>query len=121
MATTSVLKFMLTTADNDRVQAQLEELLGVGDGDISSAKMLDSEESAALKGQRGPLVTEFAAQNGFDFSVQELSTVVDAFEKFQAGSINEPEFESIVGMAIPPEKSPVQKVMKFLSKTYLGY
>ena len=121
MATTSVIQFMLTTAENETIRAQLEALLGVGDGDISNAKELDSDESAALKGQRGPLVTEFASKKGFDFSVNELSTVVEAFEQFQSGSINEPEFESIVGMAIPQETSPVQKVMKFLSKTYLGY
>ena len=121
MATSSVIEFMQTTADDEKIRLQLEDLLGVGDGDISSVTALDAEESAALKGQRAPLVTEFAAQNGFSFSVDELSEVVDAFEKFQSGSIDASEFERRTGAAMPAKTSPMKRVMKFLSKTYLGY
>lgn len=121
MATTSVIQFMQTTADDESMRLQLEQLLGVGDGDISSVTALDAEESAALKGQQAPLVTEFAAQNGFAFSVDELAQVVEAFEQFQAGSIDQPEFERRVGTTIPVTMPRIKRMMKFLSKTYLGY
>ena len=121
MATTSVIQFMQTTADDENLRLQLEKLLGVGDGDISSVTALDAEESAALKGQQAPLVAEFAAQNGFSFSVDELSEVVNAFEQFQAGTIDQPEFERRVGTQVPATMPRIKQVMKFLSKTYLGY
>ena len=121
MATSSVIQFMQMTADDEKIRLQLEALLGVGDGDISCADELDAEESAALKGQRGPLVTEFAAQKGFSFSVDELSQVVNAFEQFQAGTIDQAEFERLVGASVPEKTPRVKRVMKYLSKTYLGY
>lgn len=121
MATTSVIEFMKTTADDEKIRLQLEALLGVGDGDISSVTALDADESAALKGQQAPLVAEFAAQNGFSFSVDELSEVVDAFEQFQTGVIDQSEFERLVGTTAPSTTPPIKRVLKFLSKTYLGY
>lgn len=121
MATSDVIQFMQKTADDETIRLQLEALLGVGDGDISSVSTLDSEESAALKGQRGPLVTEFAAKKGFSFSVNELSEVVEAFEKLQAGSIDQMEFERTVGTSVPEAMPRVKRMMKYLTKTYLGY
>ena len=121
MATSSVIQFMQTTADNEKTRLQLEALLGVGDGDISSAAELDADESAALKGQRGPLVTEFAAKKGFAFSVEELSAVITAFEQLQSGSIDGFEFEKRVGVTAPESLPRFKKLMQFLSKTYLGY
>lgn len=120
MATASVIQFMKTTAANEDIRLKLEELLGVGDGDISTVSTLDSEESAALKG-KGPLVTEFAAQQGFTFSVDELSTVIEAFEGYQSGRLSEQDFKAAFGADVPKNLPPLKRMVKFLSKTYLGY
>ena len=47
MATTSVIQFMLTTAENETIRAQLEALLGVGDGDISNGVVLSFSRTVA--------------------------------------------------------------------------
>ena len=52
MATATVLKFMQKTAEDEALRQQLESLLGVGDGNISSEADLDPAESEALKGDR---------------------------------------------------------------------
>ena len=62
MTTHNVLQFMQKTADNTVLQKQLEQLLGCGDGDISSSVNLDPEESMALS-QRAPRVIELAASS----------------------------------------------------------
>lgn len=121
MATATVLDFMQKTAENDALRQQLEALLGVGDGNISSEAELDAAESEALKGERAPLVADFAAQNGFDFSVDELITVVDAFQKHQAGELSDGEFSKLLGGA--PARvatSPLKRLNRYLCKTYLG-
>ncbi|HEY9825902.1 MAG TPA: hypothetical protein V6D19_10665 [Stenomitos sp.] len=121
MATATVVKFMQKTAEDRLLREQLETLLGVGDGDISSEAALDESESAALKGEHAPTVANFAAQYGFEFSVDELVTVVDALEKHQAGALTDEVFVQMVGVAVPKSLSPAQKLIKFLSKTYFGY
>ena len=126
MSTLSVLEFMRKTAEDAALQHRLEELLGVGDGNISSETELDTAESDALKGERAPVVTEFAAQNGFSFSVDELIAVVDAFQKHQSGELSDAEFSAKLGMTTNPTqmkegtKSGFRQVAQFLSKTYLG-
>ncbi|MCM1982303.1 hypothetical protein [Lyngbya confervoides] len=122
MATQSVVEFMRVTAANEKIRLQLETLLGVGDGDISSVAALDAEESAALKGERGALVTEFAATQGFTFSIAELTQVIEAFEKVQSGAMTPQAFEKQMGAPMPDQNpSPLRRIAKFLSKTYLGY
>lgn len=129
MATASVLHFMQKTADDEALRHQLEELLGVGDGNISSEADLDPDESAALKGERAPIVTEFAAKNGFTFSVNDLITVVDAFEKHQAGELSDAEFAKLIGIStsdtetineVSEVTNPLKRLTRYLSKTYLG-
>lgn len=126
MTTTTVLKFMQKTAEDEALRQQLEALLGVGDGNISSEAELDPSESDALKGERAPAVVEFAAKNGFQFSSDELVQVVDAFQKRQIGEMTDTEFASLLGITNPsPETlktiSSVTKFRKWLTKTYLGY
>jgi|GEM_PF-865059 len=127
MATETVLKFMQKTAEDEALRQQLEALLGVGDGDISSEAELDPEESAALKGERAPKVAEFAAENGFEFSVPELIVVVDTFQQHQAGTLSDEEFAKVIG--VPPASAgkgsgpvagPLKRLTRYLSKTYLG-
>lgn len=121
MATATVVKFMQKTAEDKELRDRLEALLGVGDGDISNEDALDEEESAALKGDRAPVVAEFAAQYGYEFSANDLVTVVDALEKHHAGELSDKVFTEIVGTAVPKTLSPGKRVLKYLSKTYLGY
>lgn len=126
MATATVLKFMQKTAEDETLRQQLEKLLGVGDGNISSEADLDPAESAALKGERAPVVAEFAALNGYDFSVDELVTVVDAFQKHQAGEMSDDAFASLIGVPATvggggQDLVGVTKVKRWFMKTYLGY
>ncbi|WP_416670653.1 hypothetical protein [Egbenema bharatensis] len=128
MATVAVLEFMQKTAENEALRQQLEALLGVGDGNISSEAELDAEESVALE-ERAPLVAEFAAKNGYDFSVDDLLTVVNAFQKHQSGEMSDEDFAELIGTAIvdeggdmnPKVANPLNRLGRYLSKTYLGY
>ncbi len=128
MATASVLQFMQKTAEDEALRHRLEELLGVGDGNISSETDLDPAESAALKGERAPVVAEFAAQQGYQFSVSDLVTVVDAFEKHQSGELSDADFAKLMGFSasdttlVEGEKvtNPMKRLTRYLGKTYLG-
>ncbi len=129
MATASVLHFMQKTAEDEALRQQLEALLGVGDGNISSEADLDPEEAAALKGERAPVVAEFASQNGYSFSAEELVTVVEAFAKHQAGEMSDAEFANLIGLSSSDKETvnevsevtnPLKRLTRYLSKTYLG-
>lgn len=127
MPTATVLQFMHKTAEDETLRQQLETLLGVGDGNISSEAELDPTESEALKG-RAPVVAQFATQNGFAFSVEELVTVVNAFEKHQTGELSDGDFAALVG--VPASKGtsnnlafvtkPLKRLARYMGKTYLG-
>ena len=126
MATVTVLKFMQRTAEDEALRQQLEKLLGVGDGNISSEADLDPAETEALKGERAPVVAEFAAMNGYDFSVNELVTVVDAFQRHQAGELSDAAFATLLGVPLAVSGSEqdlagISKVKKWFLKTYMGY
>lgn len=129
MATVTVLKFMQKTADDEALRHQLEGLLGVGDGNISSEAELDIAETEALKGERAPVVAEFAAQNGFVFSADDLIAVVDAFQRHQLGELSDEAFAVLIGTAVidegtgdhaPHVANPLKRLSKYLGKTYLG-
>ncbi|MEX0268261.1 hypothetical protein AB3R30_03890 [Leptolyngbyaceae cyanobacterium UHCC 1019] len=125
MATATVLKFMQKTAEDEALRQQLETLLGVGDGNISSEADLDPAESEALKGERAPVVAEFAAQKGYSFSVDELVTVVDAFEKHQAGQMSDVDFAALLGVSFSAQideagMPSIAKVKNWFTRTYLG-
>lgn len=120
MATATVVKFMQKTAEDKLLREQLEELLGVGDGNISNEAELDAEESAALKGENGPIVADIAAQYGYEFSPEDLFTVVDALEKHHVGALSDEGFTQLVGTKVPKTLNPVRKLVRFMSQTYLG-
>lgn len=125
MATATVLKFMQKTAEDEALRQQLETLLGVGDGNISSEADLDPAESEALKGERAPVVAEFAAQKGYSFSVDELITVVDAFQKHQTGELSDSDFAAVLGVSFSAQTNEagmlgVAKVKNWFTRTYLG-
>ena len=124
MTTQSVLQFMQKTADNTVLQKQLEELLGCGDGDISSSVNLDPEESLALS-QRAPKVIELAASMGYQFSNNDLLSVIDAFKQHQNGTISDEAFANLLGLKSgetvrPTVRNNFKRVANYLSKTYLG-
>ncbi|MBL1175900.1 hypothetical protein [Pantanalinema sp. GBBB05] len=126
MATAAVLDFMHKTAEDAALRQQLEALLGVGDGNISNEVELDPAESAALKGERAPAVAEFASKNGYRFSVDELVTVVDAFEKHQTGEMSDSDFAALLGMSVTDTRMQdgmpgINKVKNWFLRTYLGY
>ena len=124
MTTHSVLQLMRKTADNTVLQKQLEQLLGCGDGDISSSVNLDPEESLALS-QRAPNVIELAASMGYSFSSDELLSVIDAFNQHQNGTISDQAFADLVGMTPGERVRPAvshnfKRLANYLTKTYLG-
>ena len=124
MTTHNVLQFMQKTADNTVLQKQLEQLLGCGDGDISSSVNLDPEESMALS-QRAPRVIELAASMGYEFSNDELLSVIDAFRQHQNGTLSDQAFANLLGITSgdsvrPAVKNNFKRLANYLSKTYLG-
>ncbi|ESA36860.1 hypothetical protein N836_05720 [Leptolyngbya sp. Heron Island J] len=124
MTTHNVLQFMQKTADNTVLQKQLEQLLGCGDGDISSSVNLDPEESLALS-QRAPKVIELAASMGYNFSNDELISVIDAFKQHQNGMISDQAFAKLLGITSgesvrPAVKNNFKRLANYLSKTYFG-
>lgn len=124
MTTTTVLQFMQKTAEDAAIRQQLEQLLGVGDGDISTEAALDPQETEALKGERAPVVAQFAAEHGYRFSVHELVRVVDAFQQHQSGEISDEEFSRILGLSAEgasKHEGALQRLSRYLSRTYLGY
>jgi len=98
MAIEAVVEFLAATSEDDNLRADLAGVIGVGDGDISSASTLDQEEAGALLGHRSVLVTTFAEQNGYPFSVAELKAVIGVFQRYQAGELSEAEFSSALGL-----------------------
>lgn len=127
MATATVLQFMQKTAEDQVLRQQLETLLGVGDGNISSETELDAAETEALKGERAPIVAAFAAQNGYTFSADDLVTVVDAFQQHQSGILSDEAFAALVGVSasnnatqLDAAANPLKRLTRYLGKTYLG-
>ena len=117
MTTEAVLQFMKQTAENEQLRDQLGVILGVGDGDISSAKELDAEEAQVLKSIRGSTVTGFAAQNGFSFTAEELTQVVETYQRLQAGEISQAEFVVALGLpesASEPETPAIQNTVELV-------
>jgi len=72
--------------------------MGVGDGNISTAAELDSAEAQALLGHRSVLVTTFAEQRGYSFTVAELNAGIGVFQRFQAGELSESEFSKALAL-----------------------
>lgn len=127
MTPTTVLRFMQRTAEDEALRQELEALLGVGDGNISSEAELDDAETEVLKGERAPIVAAFAAQNGFAFAAEDLVAVVDAFQRHQAGELSDAEFAILMGVVASEDAAhlslsanPLKRLTSYLGKTYLG-
>lgn len=98
MSHKAVMQFLEATSNDASLQEQLSKLIGVGDGDISSAKELDGEEAQALLGERGVAVTAFAEKQGYVFSLSELNVVISVFQRYQTGELSEADFAKAMGL-----------------------
>jgi hypothetical protein len=98
MTVEAVVQFIEGTSQDKSLREGLAGVMGVGDGDISTAQELDHEEAQALLGQRSVLVTTFAEQRGYDFTVAELNAVIGVFQRYQTGKLSETEFSKALGL-----------------------
>lgn len=98
MTIEATLKFLQATAEKEPLRQGLSEIIGVGDGDVSSAQALDENEAQALLGERGVHVTMYAAQQGYSFTVAELKAAVTAFQRVQTGELTVAEFNAALGL-----------------------
>ena len=53
MSIKAVVQFLEKTSSEDALREDVATLLGIGDGDVSSAAEIDQEEAEALSGGRG--------------------------------------------------------------------
>lgn len=103
MAYKAVVQFLEATSKDKSLRGGLASVIGVGDGDISTVKELDQEEAQALLGQRGVLVTAFAEQHGYVFTLAELNAVISVFQRYQAGELSDKDFSQAMGFSSPSE------------------
>ena len=98
MTVEAVVQFFEASSKDASLREGLAGVMGVGDGDISSAQELDQDEAEALLGQRSVLVTSFAEQRGYAFTVAELNAVIGVFQRYKAGKLSEAEFSKALGL-----------------------
>jgi hypothetical protein len=122
MSYKAVLDFLESTSHDASLREGLSDLIGVGDGDISSVEELDGEEAEALLGERGIRVTAFAEEKGFVFSLGELNAVVSVFQRYQAGELSEDDFSKAMGWDAGQEGSSasLESVGKTVGLVYRG-
>jgi len=112
-----VVKFVQATAKDAGLREALRGILQVGDGDISNFAELDADEAQALTGERAALVANFAAEQGFVFTVADLFAVIDAFRRVSAGEMSEETFAKFVRMSRSEALPFIGEVSEF---TYKG-
>jgi hypothetical protein len=116
---TQVLDFIKKTSEDTDLRGQLQDILAVGDGDISDFSELDADEANALRSGRGVLVAEFAAKHGFMFTLSDLLAVTDAFERVQSGQLTASEFERFLNVNVNAEDF-FPFISNVVSMTYMG-
>jgi len=116
------MEFLEATSEDASLQGALSSLMGVGDGDISSAEELDGEEAQALMGERGIRVTAFAEEKGFVFTLGELNAVVSVFQRYSSGELSEEDCSKAMGWDSPPSalSSKLESVGKTVGLVYRG-
>ena len=113
-----VIKFVQATARDEGLREALKVILQVGDGDISNFAELDADEAQALTGERAALVANFAAEQGFVFTVADLFAVIDAFRRVNAGEMSEETFAKFVRLSGSDALPFISEVTAF---TYKGF
>jgi hypothetical protein len=94
-----VVRFVEATANNDELRSELQTILQAGDGDISDFSELDDGELQSLKSARGSIVADFAAKHGFMFTIADLYSILDAFQRMKNGDLSKGAFEKYVDRA----------------------
>ena len=122
MSYKAVIEFLESTSKDEALQKDLSGLLGIGDGDISSAEELDGEEAEALMGERGIKVTALAEEKGFIFTLGELNSIVNLFQRYRSGKLSEEDFAKAMGWDSQAEalSTKLESVGKTVDRVYLG-
>ncbi len=122
MSYEAVMQFLESSSKDESLRAGLAEVMGVGDGDISSATELDGDEAQALMGERGVRVTAFAEEKGFVFTLRELNAVVSVFQRYKSGELSEEDFAKAMGWDDSAEavSKNIESVGKTVGLVYRG-
>jgi hypothetical protein len=122
MSYKSVMQFLESSSKDESMRAALANLMGVGDGDISSAAELDGEEAQALLGERGVRVAAFAEEKGFEFTLGELNAVVSVFQRYNSGELSKEDFAKAMGWDLTAESisTSLDSVGKTVGLVYRG-
>jgi hypothetical protein len=122
MSYKAVIEFLESTSTDEALQKDLSGLLGIGDGDISSAEELDGEEAEALMGERGIKVTALAEEKGFIFTLGELNAIVNLFQRYRTGKLSQEDFAKAMGWDSQAEalSSKLKSVGETVDRVYLG-
>ncbi|MEM8604050.1 MAG: hypothetical protein AAGF24_09465 [Cyanobacteria bacterium P01_H01_bin.121] len=122
MSVKIVIDFLQRAAKEPELRAELEDILEVGDGDVSTIQTLDAAEAEALKGFKGVLVAELAAELGFPFSITDLTDVIDAFERTQAGTLSSRDLPGALGVPdlVVPDPRQLAAVQSVARLAYRG-
>jgi len=118
MSIEAVVKFLEATSGDESLRKELTGILGVGDGNLSSAKELDHDEADALLGRRSVQISAFAEQRGYEFTIAELNAVIGLMQKFQANKISETEFSKALG--IGSSEKHIEKISHTVGMVYMG-
>ncbi|ELR99492.1 hypothetical protein [Gloeocapsa sp. PCC 73106] len=113
----TVIKFLEQSGESEARQQELEKILGVGDGNISSSEELDQQEVEAIKGDRGAQLTALANRYGFNFTQQDLIDVVQAFERYRNGEITQVDLDSILGLPPGSVSKPTQNLQEYIYRS----
>lgn len=122
MSYKAVIEFLESTSKDEALQKDLSGLLGIGDGDISSAEELDGEEAEALMGERGIKVTALAEEKGFIFTLGELNAIVNLFQRYRTGKLSQEDFAKAMGWDSQAEalSTKLKSVGETVDRVYLG-
>ena len=122
MSYKAVLEFFESTSEDSSLREAISTIVGVGDGDISSAEELDGEEAQALIGEKGVRVAALAAEKGYAFTVGELNSVVSVFNQYRSGTLSEEDFAKAIGSDVTPESatSNSKSIWETVSMIFLG-
>ena len=122
MSYKAVMEFLESTSKDEALQNNLSGLLGIGDGDISSAEELDGEEAEALMGERGIKVTALAEEKGFIFTLGELNAIVNLFQRYRTGKLSQEDFAKAMGWDSQSEalSTKLESLGKTVNRVYLG-
>ena len=122
MSYKAVMEFIKSTSEDPSLREAISSIMGVGDGDISSAEELDAEEAQAIMGEKGVRIAAFAADKGYAFTLGELNAVVSVFNQYRSGQLSEEDFAKAMGLNVTLESTPtnLKSIGETVSKVFMG-